>query len=99
MNRPRFTCVICQRDQPLQSHLSTHPSFENIPPLCHRCEFGLGKVHGYKTGGRSVPAIYHGPFRDRRMAYQIGALLECLEAEAHAAIWRADPANAKWLRR
>jgi hypothetical protein len=86
-----FVCAICDRRVvPEVHHISGQLSGRdrNVPPLCKRCEHGMGKTTGYNTSARSIPHIGHGSFMDRRVASQIAALTEALEVEANQVIWK-----------
>ena len=73
-DRPEpFTCVICEKHQ--ENRWPGSVQMWPIEPICRHCE----SMWGLKAFGSA------GVFRDRRIANQIKALSEALNAEA----WRA----------
>jgi hypothetical protein len=67
----RFVCAICERD--VTDFATRSPQNWHEWPICKTCERTWGRPKG----------IGYGAFRDRRIANQILALSEVINAEAH----------------
>ncbi len=79
MDKPPFTCAICQRDVSMRWWVKNEP-WAHQAPVCIVCERSYGR--------QKMPPF--GAFRDRRMANQILALGNALESSARRATFHVS---------
>lgn len=73
-----FQCVICQDDR-IITRWNRDGRFRHLPPICLHCE--------QMWGGTNLSS-WPGPRMDARLARQVKAAADCLQAEAYRAINR-----------